>query len=698
MIDLGATYQDFRDAWADDARRLTLIEAYTGGDWSFIPNLLPEQAIHLTGDEALSILRARLGDVLDLALHPDFTDPGKLPAEWPAALASPVADRPDGTWLQSTHMVGINVRTVRTFWNVVKYMLVIPAAQDSVHLLPIWEPGVVDSLYGISSWQINDEFFSPEWAGLVPHLDSVERQLKATVNILHTLGKAVGMDVIPHTDRFSEMALAQPHYFEWLQRQDTQIINHREHLHENVQARLFAFLTAHGAAVPGLDMPPDARALFYDLDEAARGHLLFGLPADRAGRNIRRGQLVKHLHRYGYEPVPATMAPPFRGIKVNLDESEKHVDSEGLVWRNYEITEPQLMSRVFNPLARFKFYGRLDDNQNWAIDFDAPRVEVWDYFCGHYRDIQQRYGFSFMRGDMSHVQMRPQGVPQTVDRYYDVLGAVKLAVRAGGAPYFGYFAETFLPARDIFGYGEEIDHLEASGADTTLGDLQSTTVGTSEFIQRLRQYDDLRQTRRCIPSFTMMTADKDDPRFDEFYIAGNELRYFMAMFLDFPSYMALGFQTRDVHHAPVANERYTKLFVFHETSGSKGRAGLDFIWGRNGHLYSRLTRLKRYAETLLPNLDKRALRWLIPPDALAWRKTLAWAVGDIVFVGNMDLDAPAAYFGIPLEAPDGAALVCEFSTHGDVPAPDQILQHNGYFFRLAGLAPGEGRVYRRQEF
>lgn len=48
-----------------------------------------------------------------------------------------------------------------------------------------------------------------------------------------------------------------------------------------------------------------------------------------------------------------------------------------------------------------------------------------------------------------------------------------------------------------------------------------------------------------------------------FYLNGNELRHFVALFLtDMPSYMGLGFECRDVHPKPVANEFYTKLFVF----------------------------------------------------------------------------------------------------------------------------------------
>src|SRR5665811_1338691 len=198
-----------------------------------------------------------------------------------------------------------------------------------------------------------------------------------------------------------------------------------------------------------------------------------------------------------------------------------------------------------------------------------------------------------MRGDMSHVQMRPDGVPDVIGEYYDILTAVKTHVqRSAKAPWFGYFAETFLPARDVFQFGEELDHLEASLADVTLGDLQSTVVGGHEYLRRFRRYLDDLATRRTAPAYTVMTADKDDPRFDEMYRAGNEARLFTALFLpDMPSYVGLGFEIRDVHWDPVENERYTKLFVFREegdsnTYPSKARFGERFIWGENDELFA----------------------------------------------------------------------------------------------------------------
>ena len=38
-------------------------------------------------------------------------------------------------------------------------ILTLPALADSIQLLPIWEPGVVESLYGIAGWNLNRQFF-----------------------------------------------------------------------------------------------------------------------------------------------------------------------------------------------------------------------------------------------------------------------------------------------------------------------------------------------------------------------------------------------------------------------------------------------------------------------------------------------------------------------------------------------------------
>jgi hypothetical protein len=672
------------------------IADYISGQYSFAPYLLPEAALQMPVHEILDLLRQRWGGLVDMALAPRYTDPQALPEVLPEDIRSRVANETDGRWLRYANLVGVNLRTVGGFWGLIPYTLTLPAAQSAIHLLPIWEPGVVGSLYGMISWQLNPEFFSQSFASACPWLDTPDRQLRAVVNLLHGMGRTVGMDVIPHTDRFSEMALAYPEYFEWLLRRDLRIIDHSGNLHQAVQRQIFEFLLHAGPAFPSDTMPYSTETFFHPAcSETARLRLLFGLPRDSGGRLKRRKLLILHLHRLGYETVPATMAPPYRGLDVDPSPQALITDEDGLAWRDYRITAPQAMSRVFNPLARYKLYESKDDNTAWELDFEAPRPAVWQYVCARYADVQHRYGFDYMRGDMSHVQMRPAGVPPFPDAYYDLLGAVKHHIQQQ-APYFGYFAESFLARRDVMSYGEEIDHLEASAAEATLGDLQSCTVGSPEFLQRLRQYDDLKCTRRCIPGFTVMTSDKDDPRFDAFYRAGNALRLFLAFFLtDMPSYMGLGFEVRDRHDQPAPNEHYTKLFVFQERSGPKATLG-PYVWGKNVTLFSQVTRLKLYLEKSWQQLNGRPIRWLIAPDACGANPLLAWTQADhaeYIFIANTSLEKPSGAFGLPIPS---CSVPCqlEFSTSQEILSDDQKLAFNGMVYPVMNLAPAEGRVYR----
>lgn len=122
-------------------------------------NLLPERALALSAAETLALLRGRFGGVVDVALDVIATDPDQPASALPDLIRSPVASEPDGSWLKTANIVGVNVRTVGSFWGVAKYALTLPASQSSIHLLPIWEPGVVGSIYGPSSWNLNQEFF-----------------------------------------------------------------------------------------------------------------------------------------------------------------------------------------------------------------------------------------------------------------------------------------------------------------------------------------------------------------------------------------------------------------------------------------------------------------------------------------------------------------------------------------------------------
>jgi hypothetical protein len=575
---------EYQNYWSQHGAQRRL--DFVSGQSSWIQDLAPEVALQASMAELLATLRERLGEVVfDQCLNPDFR------------IQSPVASHPNGNWLKGCHMAGVNVRTIGNFWNVLKYALTLPGHIQGIHLLPIWEPGVVGSLYGMASWQLNPEFFSHEVAAAFPELRTAEAQLKVVINFLHALGKVVGMDVIPHTDRYSEMVLANPDHFEWIRRRDTYIISHREFLHEEVQGAITDWLRERGPALSAYGMVGG----LWELSEENRLKLFFGHPEDHEGRRNRRIDLVDWLYHRGLEPIPATMAPPYRGIEVDPSPEAMTVDDAGRIWRDYRITQPEEMSRVFGPLTRYKLYGRKRDNAAWRIDFEQPRHWVWKYLTERYADQQRRYNFDFMRGDMSHVQMRPQGVPDPVPEYYDPLRAVKERI-AEEAPYFAYFAESFLTRPGFMAYGDEVEHLEASLAEVTLGNLQSMVPGEEEFNEAFAQYLAIQRTREVTPAWTIITGDKDDPRFDHFHHHGEIARTFTGLFLGrMPLYFSLGFEQRDRHFTRAENEVYSKLYVFQETRGDKAVSG-PFRWGKNFSLFGTLNRLHIFADERLPKL------------------------------------------------------------------------------------------------
>lgn len=661
------------------------IRAFVKGERAFIAELMPELAVQLPDVQVMKLLRECLGsELLSVCLTAEYTQ------------ASPLVGTKETSWIKTANLVGINVRTIGHFWNVVKYSLTLPASQSAIHLLPIWEPGVVASLYGMASRNINPEFYSEELAALCPHLNTVEKQLKAVVNLLHALGRTVGMDVIPHTDRYAEIVLANPQHFEWLQRVERKIVDHSANLHEKVQAATLEFLEEYGGADTQSDWPTRI-ADFYSnsFGEAGRIRVLFGKREEMDARNARRGELVNWLFARGFEPVPATMAPPYRGLEVDPRPEKQSVDHLGRIWYEYRIKKPQVMSRVFGPLTRFKFYERKQDNKHWQIDFSRPRLDTWRYFQEFYAQVQEEYHLDFMRGDMSHVQMRPRGVPAKATDYYDPHQMVGKYIRRK-TPYFAYFAETFLVAPDIMAYGDELDHLEMADADATLGDLQSVPVGDWEFMRHFRWYLDLLATRRFAPSFTMMTGDKDDPRFDQFYLDGNEARLFIALFLtNMPSYMALGFEQRDPHPEPVANEYYTKLFVFLMDKGSKAVRG-PYRWGNNVALFSRLYRIRLQADQLWSEIANKEVHWLIYPNPAGTHFVIAWQIADTpyLFMVNLDTKSIRKNVKIPLVAPEPKYRLI-FSTLSSVAGRYRKLPYHGGHLQITQLEAGEGRIYQR---
>ena len=603
---------------------------FATGRTAHVSQAQPAAVLELPARQIFDALYARLGGVLAKALDPS------------RSVDSPRAHRPDGSWLQHSHSVGINLRTTGGLLGGLRYVLTLPPHIDAIHLLPVFEPGVVGSLYGMSSWHVNQEFFSREWADLLPAQRHVNDQLRAFVNLCHALGKTVGLDVIPHTDRFSEIALCNPWLFEWVRRRDTELLDHRPHLHEEVMAVIYGFRS-------GRSNPQLVRS-FFAQRESVIAYELFG-DGDVQARNGRRDELVQWLYDFGYETLPATMAPPYRGLELDPAEAAVTVDHRGRRWRDFRFVDPGPMSRVFGPLTRYHLWEALPGDDAWALDHDHPRMPVWHYVAQHYAHFVEHYGFDFMRGDMSHVQTRAAGVPpEPAPEPYDLLRFVKEAC-AKTRPHFAYFAESFLTADNFMTYGSEAEHLARSRADVALGNLQNYAPADPAFHEVLAEYEQLRAAgtagdtvraaHHFAPAFTIFTADKDDPRFDANFLTGNVARYAFATFCPrYPVYSSLGFRTRDAHAEPAPNEHYSKLYVFHYDEGPKATHG-PYVFGDNHQLWEQVQRIDAFRQRLRDVDVDADFAWLLPPDATGQRQVVAWSWGIYGFAVNFG-NAPAA--------------------------------------------------------
>jgi hypothetical protein len=612
------------DVWR--SRHFEFKTAFAQNESSFVKCLIPEIALGLNVFELFQILQSKIGtEKLSFALN------------YKNQVDSPVKEHSNSNWLKSVNMVGVNVRTIGNFFNLIKYLLTLSDSQQSIHILPIWEPGVVSSLYGKTSWNINPEFFSDELQSAIPDLDTPEKQLKVVTNLIHALHKTVGMDVIPHTDRFAEVTFLYPMFFEWVNRDKHEIVSVITENGHKVEDVIWSFLNTKGTANGSLISY--SKELFFDpncklLNDSQKLEIIFGSVAHRELRLQRRLQLMQAVLYAGFETLPVTMAPPYRGL--HLVEGDFIYDEMGNKWYNYQFDKPQGMSRVFGPLTRYKFYNTIS-NDSQELDFDSPNTAAWLYVCEKYYDCQKAYNFDFMRGDMAHVQPRAAGVPIEIPAFYDPLKNIKNYIKAKGVLYFGFFAETFLAPPNEMGYGNEIDHLEAIEADSTLGDLQGSVVGSNDFLTKLSTYIDCLETRKFAPNFTMITADKDDPRFDEFYKKGNHLRFFIGMFLqNMPSYMSLGFECRNLHLTRGANEEYSKLYVFQirdEFQPDKVSHG-PFVWGTNYSLFFEIEKLKTLADKILSEIKSDTIIWHIKPSIAETQMT--WQYKNYVFVANLD--------------------------------------------------------------
>ena len=179
------------------------------------------------------------------------------------------------------------------------------------------------------------------------------------------------------------------------------------------------------------------------------------------------------------------------------------------------------------------------------------------------------------------------------------------------------------------------------------------------------------------------------------------LRLFMALFLaDMPSYTALGFETRDLHHRPAPNEHYSKLYVFQERTGPKATWRALFVGKKwctlsQSQSIEALRRSHLFPNKRVPDPLADRIQMLLPHrNILPGHRSILDPIISLSQIRTQNTTcSTSTYRSIP-GLGRAEALEFEFSTAEHVSDQDRILKSASKGYKVAALAAREGRVYR----
>ncbi|MBK8190712.1 MAG: hypothetical protein IPK79_09730 [Vampirovibrionales bacterium] len=695
----------------------------------------PAEALAMSTPQTLAILEKRLGaDVLRRALTPGESIESPL-ADAHARERQTDSSAHESGWLAKSHIVGAHPRALGSFWNVVKYAMTLSAAQNAIHLLPVFEQQL-NSLYMQNSWRIESEFFDPALAQAHPQLDTPEKQLKATINVLHAMGKAVGFDLMRSSAHYSEMMMAHPDYFPWVQLSEdlSAIARQDNRAHEPAQAVMRGFLQEFGDAgamdlqalaaiearmardgwwtVPadackGPPPPPDFDlfAPASESNEEARLSALLGPVSCPQLRLARRIAILTRLKDARLFPAPVVDGPPFRPLSL------AGLNKDG--WPLFEVgaltqRDRGGFSSIFGGMAPYKLY-ETDDAGRFQID--KPLPAVWAYLKRQAVDLQKAYGFDFIRGDMAHLDYRAAAASQNpapealTPEAYDMFSAMKQAVqRENGAPWFAFLPEAMFHIKPH--NPDALQHARWMTSDAALGQLQGRSLEGDDF-RRSLQWRNQAHAQSNLPICNgMMTADSDNSARAHLYASprGNLARAFAGLFSP-PSYMGMGFEMKgdpagadSASSAPVDKTAFTHPY-------NNGLKNKPYQWGKSAETFNGLTRMKRRLEADEHALGKAFQRGVITPldphadprqPVVSWVLKPDGARPEFLFALNTDIERPqnSARIAAGEILDEKATFAFDFSTQAARSPRQARIQRRGRTLVLSRMGPGEGRIYR----
>ena len=474
------------------------------------------------------------------------------------AFPSPLSYKKNDKHFKTAKIIGVNPRITKTYWGIVKYAMTFP--EEWVHIMPLWETGDKGSLYVQNSWDLSGEFLDEDLVKL--GYDSAFKQLKLIINILHAMGKIVGFDALPHTDSFSRIVFTHPSFFEWVKLDETRTFQLEPPLIDNnllykeVENEIISFLDAPGN--------------LYEMPENVRNDIIFPNGIDK---EIRRLELINFIRSKGFETIPVTEHFPMRPVKFQRINKEMNC-------AEFDVRDKSADAKIIGCITPYRWYETDDDGY---IKKDSAVDDVWFYFFEKINEFQKTFNFDFLRADMAHNQISHSYNSNVCnDDSPKEMWAELKALICRDKPYFSILAEAFYNNYYIDGITDMIN----KDVDIVLGNMNYKYLD-EEYINWLDDFlNPFRKYFRFSPCVCIFTTDCDLEINNGYFASqkNNECRYFISLFMNLPSYMAVGYELRELFAQSECE--YTNLYIKKQQT--------EYKFGANMQTFGFISKMRRF--------------------------------------------------------------------------------------------------------
>lgn len=553
-------------------------------------NLTLKDCLNMPFEQSFEIIKKQLGEEkFNKALNIKNLYPSKI------------EEKKDTKWCQTIKIIGINPRITKTYWNTLIYAL--SFHEEGIHLMPLFESGD-GSIYVQNSWKLNNDFLDENLIKL--GYETAEKQLKLIINIMHCAGKIVGFDALPHVDNFSEIVLLNPNLFEWIKLSEdkTRQLSTDEIDYNQISKEVQEII------IKELNLNEN----IFDENELLREDVIF--PQNKNSFEIRM-KLRKDIREKGIEPIPVTEHIPLRPILFDKIETS---DNEN--WAKFYVPNQDNTSIIIGSNTPYKFY-EIDRN-GYPIK-NKINNQVWNYIINKFKTFQSDFNFDFLRADMAHCQLSHAHNEEAKDfETIEFWKQLKKEIQAN-KPYFGTFAEAFYGNYYIDGISDMIN----KNFDIVLGDMNYKLLDEN-YINYIDDFlNPFREHIPFYPCISIFTNDSDIEENNKYYASNEEnlLRVFFGLFLNLPSYMGMGFETRDIN--PKKENNYTNKYVKKQKE--------EYLIGDNKYFFYKFKELEKIYNELKPIINNFPLKQLYDEDN---KLSLNWSYKknneEYLFIANLN--------------------------------------------------------------